>query len=846
MPTAALSCAAEDDSRPFTPFRGLHHRLENRVRRTIYSRRLRLESLEDRWLLASGDLDLSFGVDGRVLTDIGQAGSNDYGQDVVAVQSDGKIVVVGHTGQPLTGDDFAITRYSQDGSLDTSFGGDGTVTVDISGNDDRAYGVALDGDHIVVAGYASLGGPRRHDFAVARLNSTGELDSSFGVGGVQTVDFGDTIDYCYGLALDGNDVVLAGYSAQPTGYDFAVARLTSDGQPDLTFGTGGTQLVDFGNAVDYGYDVAVDGSNLILVGETNHGSDYDFAIARLDSEGQLDSSFGTAGIQTVDFGSTVEHARSVAMNGSNIVVAGWSSQGGSTGSDFAVARLNSSGDFDSSFGVGGKQLVHLGSVDEARCMALDDSSMVLAGASHSVSTGFDFAVARLDSSGQLDTLFGAGGWQRVDFGNTFDFAYGVAVDGNNIVLAGQSNQGGATGYDLALARLLINSAPTADANGPYVGDEGLAITFDAAHSTDPEGDDLQFRWDFQSDGTWDTGWLTSPTTDHTWPDDWQGTVTLEVTDGEFADIATASVLVSNAGALLDNVSVSSPVGEGSATTLTGQIIDPGSLDTFTLDIAWGDGDSQNLSLPNTPINSGGVTWDPVTRTFSIEHTYQDNGEYTTTMTVTDDDGDVRTDTFEGWNGTSAVTGFGETDQFNPVATLGQTFATGRTQDLKLADFSFYLKGPETLDFEAFVMEWDGAKAMGPVLYQSSPRATTNSGVFEKFTFAPDDVTFQADRAYVVFLSASQLFDGINGLGIAGSRGDDPLASGMVVSARNGADFGSLTATDWSRTTNSDLVLEANFSGWAEQTVRVTNVEPQLANLSISSLGRRGPNHHAQR
>src|SRR4029077_6628971 len=99
----------------------------------------------------------------------------------VALQPDGKIVVVGRSGG-LTGFDFGVVRYDADGSLDTGFGTGGMVRTDFAGGADYAHGVAIQGDgKIVVAGHAGL--VNDNDFALARYNADGSLDASFGSGG---------------------------------------------------------------------------------------------------------------------------------------------------------------------------------------------------------------------------------------------------------------------------------------------------------------------------------------------------------------------------------------------------------------------------------------------------------------------------------------------------------------------------------------------------------------------------------------------------------------------------------------------------------------------------------------
>src|SRR5262249_45212120 len=140
-------------------------------------------------------LDSSFGVGGRVTTAIGA--SNDQASSTVT-QPDGKVVVAGYSAG-----DFALVRYNPDGSLDTTFdsaGRDGKVTTSFGGFDDGAYGVALQSDgKIVVAGFYNNGS--NYDFAVARYNSDGSLDTTFGSGGKVTTSFGSSHDIAHGLAI---------------------------------------------------------------------------------------------------------------------------------------------------------------------------------------------------------------------------------------------------------------------------------------------------------------------------------------------------------------------------------------------------------------------------------------------------------------------------------------------------------------------------------------------------------------------------------------------------------------------------------------------------------------------
>ncbi|MGQ9576779.1 MAG: PKD domain-containing protein, partial [Thermoguttaceae bacterium] len=178
---------------------------------------------------SDGSLDTTFGTGGKVTTDF--AFRDDHAA-AIAVQADGKIVVAGSSYEGPTDYDFALVRYNSDGSLDASFDGDGKVTTDIgrSGTYDEGSDVVVvqpDGKIIVVGTcFQSYGGGTGNDFALARYNSDGSLDGKFGTGGLVTTDFGSEYDFGYGVAIDAaGKIVVAGYSHQQgTGQDFALAR----------------------------------------------------------------------------------------------------------------------------------------------------------------------------------------------------------------------------------------------------------------------------------------------------------------------------------------------------------------------------------------------------------------------------------------------------------------------------------------------------------------------------------------------------------------------------------------------------------------------------------------------
>ncbi len=169
-----------------------------------------------------------------------------------------------------------------------------------------------------------------------------------------------------------------------------------------------------------------------------------------------------------------------------------------------------------------------------------------------------------------------------------------------------------------------SARPVADAGGPYVGHEGSAINFDGSGSTDADGDPLQYRWDFDNDGAWDTGWSTSATASNTWYDNYVGTVTVQVYDGHMLDVDSDTVTVINVCPTV-NAGPDQTVYSGDTVSFGGSFTDPGTLDTHTIKWYFGDGTQATGTLTPT-------------------HVYLVAQVYTVFLLVTDDDGGAGSDT----------------------------------------------------------------------------------------------------------------------------------------------------------------------------------------------------------
>lgn len=306
---------------------------------------------------AGGVLDTGFHNDGRVTTLIGAG--DDVGR-ALAIQSDGKILVAGYSWNG-SDDDFALVRYASDGSLDAGVGaldGDGKLTTDFAGADDRAMAIAVQPD-----GRILVGGTSGTDIALVRYEPDGDLDTSFGTGGSVITDLGG-IEQGFALALqtDGR-ILLAGSRADAGGEDAIVLRYDSDGTLDTAFDDDGVQTVPFSTGPDRAYAIRLQNDGDILVGGVAEGAaDNDFALARLTSDGALDVDFGTDGMVLTDFGAGDDVAQALALQSTGrILLAGYAANG--TDDDIAVARyrdVSGPSAIESSDGGGGCTLAGAG------------------------------------------------------------------------------------------------------------------------------------------------------------------------------------------------------------------------------------------------------------------------------------------------------------------------------------------------------------------------------------------------------------------------------------------------------------------------------------------------------
>jgi uncharacterized delta-60 repeat protein len=420
----------------------------------------------------AGALDMTFDGDGKVTTDFGYPYQEAH---AVVVQPDGKIIEGGRVSESNSPPySWALVRYNSDGTLDDAFDTDGK-TLTSFGDASEVNDLAIQSDgKIVAVGSAYYFQYQGWNFGIARYNADGSPDTSFGSQGKAIANFGS---WAWGQSVaiqsDGKILIAGSYLDAGANTDFALARLESDGRLDTSFGVGGKLATDLGptGAAEMNVSMALqpDGK-IVVVGRSNN----DFAVARYNSNGTLDSSFdpvGHDGIVTTDFGSS-DSANSVALQpDGKIVVAG-----GNYG-NYLLARYNLDGSLDGTFDGDGKVTIP---GPWANSVAIQpDGKIVLAGPDSST-PNILFGVTRLNPDGSLDGTFGTYGRLTAGFGAgpycppAQPYAVDVQPDGK-IIVAGTASLG-AEHYYFATARYDCGHLDYLEGSGPQVIDSGIILT----------------------------------------------------------------------------------------------------------------------------------------------------------------------------------------------------------------------------------------------------------------------------------------------------------------------------------------------------------------------------------
>ena len=343
---------------------------------------------------ANGSIDASFGNGGSVSMDVNTKHYSEL--KAVAIQADGKIVVAGNTTNLLgTNLDFTVIRYKTNGNIDSTFGTNGVVTLDFGNDDDFARSIVIQADgKILVGGDAKVSG--NVDFAAARLNTNGTLDNGFGLNGKINIDFESNYDQADAMLLqpDGK-IVLGGYYTTSTTphFAFGLVRLTSGGVLDASFGTNGKAKLDFSNSNHTLHALALQTDGRIVAAGEGPANLY---VVTLNANGTYDTNFGNFGI----FNNPSTHrANALLIQPNGQIIIGGIKYNGSN-DDFYLNRLWSNGAVDGTFGSSGELAIDFnGKYDALYSMAFQPNGKVVAIGWANKATGFlkDFALARFET-----------------------------------------------------------------------------------------------------------------------------------------------------------------------------------------------------------------------------------------------------------------------------------------------------------------------------------------------------------------------------------------------------------------------------------------------------------------
>jgi uncharacterized delta-60 repeat protein len=392
-----------------------------------------------------GSIDPSFGNAGIAFTDFG----SEDNANAIALQSDGKSVVVGKAGNGSYV--IAVARYNVDGSLDTTFSGDGKY-LDTLGNDATCNAVCIQPDgKILLGGFADVIG---YKYFTMRLNADGTRDNTYDFDGVALVEVVPGYNFGYAMALQGDGKIVQTGAAQNSVINCGTVRYNSDGSIDSTFGVNGIILTNFSPGIKYGECIALQADGKILVGGTSgdYNNNTSVSIERFNTDGSIDSTFDSDGV-LIDSVSTIgldDNVKAIAVQADGkIVLSGQTNT--SAGWDFAVYRYNPDGTRDITFDGDGIATASQTADDYAFGMTLQpDGKIIVVG--YGTINAFDFLVARFNSDGSLDTSFDNDGLVYSYLGNFLSVALAAAVQADTkILVAGYSYPGNT---DFAVVRYL--------------------------------------------------------------------------------------------------------------------------------------------------------------------------------------------------------------------------------------------------------------------------------------------------------------------------------------------------------------------------------------------------------
>ena len=405
-----------------------------------------------------GNLDTDFNGTGKLYLSYGQ--SETYFSKAIVLPN-GKILVVGKTRFGDNYNDYymAVARFNTDGTPDTSFDNDGKEYIPFydlissSGTE-----ISLQPDNKIIVAGITYNNVNFTEIAIAKLNPDGSLDETFDGDGKLTLALPSAVNESYSYSkmkiLPDGKILVSGSIQFPSTNEqnVFVARLKSNGSLDETFNGTGIMTADLNTnpQVAWDYDNITDiilqsNGKILAVGNTTSlsGTDLDMVILRLNDNGSLDNTFDNDGIRILHFSDYWDQALTVALqDDGKIIVGGLSS--GESAAYFALARLNSNGVLDTSFGVDGKQTTDMGPywTDMINSIIIQaDGKIIAAGYAEIINNGVGGGgIARYNTNGNIDTGFGDNGKVLSSYAGDAGFVSPV-ISGNKLYVFGATNEG---------------------------------------------------------------------------------------------------------------------------------------------------------------------------------------------------------------------------------------------------------------------------------------------------------------------------------------------------------------------------------------------------------------------
>lgn len=402
-----------------------------------------------------GILDNGFGNNGIVVS-----AYPDYNEGYsVAMQADGKIVVGGYSGN-YGYEDFSVLRYNVNGSPDNTFGTNGKVVTVISPESDRGQCVLLQPDgKIILAGYSEY--MNESAITAVRYLSNGAIDTTFGIQGIAITPVGSngpSYGWTAALQPDGK-IIVGGFGSTVPGGDVALVRYNSNGTLDNGFGTGGIVSADMNGNYDLTFGIVLQPDGKIVASVYHYdGAHYHFGLMRFNANGSLDNSFGTGGKVMTNFGFD-DVAKAIALQADGkIILAGYTWRSSFNDTELALARYNTNGTLDNTFGTGGIVI----DADSANycfmnAVTVQPDGKILVAGQNGIPAYHSFYLTRFNSNGTFDTSFNSTGKVTTDVGGVNDQDYACALtlqaDGK-IVVAGATVVSAMSDVNVAVARYL--------------------------------------------------------------------------------------------------------------------------------------------------------------------------------------------------------------------------------------------------------------------------------------------------------------------------------------------------------------------------------------------------------